>query len=384
MTPITPAGIELGAEPGTAFPEPLRGFAGGARVASWETERALWAPRTLLARDAGGGLLGAALTAGRPFAAYRKIVDVIAEDDATWAALVRAARDDAAAVSESRPEPIVVHFEHRAAFGALPEERRAELGRLGFVPARVPVPSVPSTRSGAPEEVEVWSWWRGGRAPALPPYYGQTTDVTCGAVSSLMALGVRGEERFEPEDLAGNRAAEIGFWRRATNLPACEPIGLAVETAKELRAADPAAPLPAVVLSAAGPVLVEDFGEEWDRALRVELQEESLRQAGELGLEVSRRWIEVSEIAELIAGGALVLLLIDLTELIADPTPHWVLACDVLDGSIVVADPWVNAETGETWADTYALPLPFDTVDRVTRWGDPAYRGVVVIPPAAG
>src|SRR5690606_9803807 len=114
-------------------------------------------------------------------------------------------------------------------------------------------------------------------------------------------------------------------------------------------------------------------------ALRVDLQLESLRQAHAAEIPIERRWIDISEVVELVRGGAQVLLLIDLTDLIDDPTPHWVLATDVVDEALIISDPWIQAANGETWADTYALPLPFTTVDRVTRWGEPTYRGVIIL-----
>lgn len=384
MTHTTPAAPALTTVEGARLPSELRSGLPPARSALWETERELWTPRTTVARDASGRPLGAALTAGRPLTAARKIVDAVADSDEVWAELVAAARDDLPPENAEHPAPIVVHFEEYLASAPLSAERRARLTTLGFTAHGRPVPSVPSTRPGDPSETAAWSWWRDGAPARIAPYYGQTTEVTCGAVSSLMAQSALGAAPFSPDDLAENRAAEIAFWRRATNLPACEPIGLAVETAKALAEHRLAGGPPHVLLSTDGPVLVDEFSSDpAERALRVDLQRESLRQAEQLGLPIERRWIEVDEIAERIRAGAWALLLIDLTELIADPTPHWVLATEVIGGSLLVSDPWVQYPNGETWVDAFALPIPLAGVDRVTRWGDPAYRGVILLPGAA-
>lgn len=377
----TLAPIEIGVETGTVPPRPLQDDAPEERLALWRTERSLWSPRLLVARDSSGAAIGAALTAGRPNTAYRKIVDILAADDEVWCALLVAARDDVPTAGAAEAAPVVVHFEEHLAHARFSDARVAQLAQLGFERAPRPVPSIPSTRTGDPTEVAAWSWWRGERPTRVAPYYGQTTEVTCGAVSSLMALEHLGRHRFDPESLVVNRAAEIAFWRRATNLPACEPVGLAVETAKDW-AESGLAETPRVILSAPGPVLVEEFSaDESERMLRTDLQLESLREAEELGLPIERRWIEVAEIVDLVDRGAQVLLLIDLTELVADPTPHWVLATDVVSGALIVSDPWVQYPNGETWVDTFALPIPFAGVDLVTRWGDPAFRGVIVLPP---
>ena len=56
------------------------------------------------------------------------------------------------------------------------------------------------------------------------------------------------------------------------------------------------------------------------------------------------------------------------------------LAHDVIGDSLIISDPWVEAEHGETWVDTSALPIPLPGIDLITRWSDPAYRGVIVVP----
>lgn len=367
-----------------ALPDPLLAGLTPERRALWSIDRAYWGPRLLLARDGAGNPLGAALTSGRPLTAYRKIVDIIAADDSVFAALLDAASTDAPPVSELRPAPRVAHFEEHLGIDPLDEHRAAALRAAGFVRAADPVPSIPSTRSGDPAQVAAWSKWLGAAPQRLAPYYGQTTDVTCGAVSSLMALELRGAGAFDPESLVENRAGELAFWRRATNLPACEPIGLAVETALSGAASDLFPSLPRVVLSTSEPVLLEEYAsDEGERFLRTDLQRESLRRAEELGVVVDRRWIDVDEIAEIVRGGDQVLLLIGLAELIGDPTPHWVLANELIGDALIVSDPWVQAPNGETWVDTFALPIPLSTIDRITRWGDPAYRGIAVLPTAS-
>lgn len=366
--------------PGASIPSGLTPLLSDARSELWAIDRELWTPRTLVALDAQGTPLGAALSAGRPLTSYRKVVDVFAAADSVFAALIDAVFTDAAG-SGADAEPLVVHFEEHLAIESLSDSRRTLLTERGFVTAPTPVPSVPSTRAGDPAEVAVWSRWNTSRPVRLAPYYGQTTEVTCGAVASLMALEQRGAGAFDPQSLEENRATEIAAWRRATNLPACEPIGLAVEVANSGTATGLLPSFPSVFLSATGPVLIEEFSsEEWERELRTDLQLESLRQAEALGIPIERRWIEVEEIAALVSEGAEVLLLIDLSLLINDPTPHWVLASDFIDGALIISDPWVQYPNGETWADTFALPIPLESVDRITRWGDPSYRGVIVLP----
>ena len=360
------------AVPGAETPDGI----GAERAALWSVERGLWAPRTV---RAGGGT---ALTASRPHTAYRKIVDVVAPDAAAFRSAVAAAAADRGYVGADRPEPLLVRFEEHPAVAPLDAEREAALRALGFTRDPDPVPSVPSTRPGDPARVRVWSRWLAGPPERTAPYYGQTTDVTCGAVTALMMFEGAGAPRFGA-DGDENQAREIAFWRSATNLPACEPVGLAVATAREIAATGAERSLPRVVLSAPDLVLLEWFERDPDELrLRTQLQRDGLRQAERLGVPVERRWMPAEEIRELVAGGDDVFLLITLDPLIGDPTPHWVLAHDVVGDAVIVSDPWVEAAHGETWADTSALPVPVAGIDRITRWGDPEYRGVVVVPRA--
>ena len=112
-----------------------------------------------------------------------------------------------------------------------------------------------------------------------PGYYAQTTLFTCGAVAALIAAEGSAAGGFGAG--VADRDVELGFWRRASNYPACEPIGLAVALHDHLGDA----PVE-VALDSEGPVLIENFTG-FDRSIRAELQEDSLCQARERGIPVS-------------------------------------------------------------------------------------------------
>lgn len=394
MTPHIQAGSTVTTESGAHFPANIPTTP--EREALWQVERALWAPRTFTVRSRDGEVLAAALTAGRPYSAYRKIVDVIACDDASFAMVVSAAassdgrenssetRGSAAspvATDAARPVPLVIRFEEHVALAPLSAEREQVLRYLGFTADAVPMPSVPSTLAGTPEYTRSWSLWHDGH-PATPvPYYGQTTDVTCGAVTALMMFQRDGIGEFTG-DSTSNHTRELAFWRRATNLPACDPIGLAVTTAEDLASrSSTASRAPRVIISTDDPVLLEDFVSDiYETRLRTQLQQESRRQAEHLGVAIETRWITAEEIRNIVAAGSDVFLLIALDPLIGDPSPHWVLAHEARGDHLIVSDPWVEQAHGESWVDTSGVPIPLKTIDLITRWGNPEYRSVVVVP----
>lgn len=354
---------------------------GAERATLWTIERELWAPRTVRLGH------GAALTAGRPHTAYRKIVDVYASSLAEFRALVRAAVSDILPnPSGSRPAPIVVKFEEHPNRAPLTEQHHAILLELGFVQSPAPFPSVASTRVDSIEFTRGWSKWFGGAPQRSIAYYGQTTDVTCGPTAALMSLEKSGMNRLGT-DRDENQAIEIAIWRRATNYPACDPVSLALTIAEDVERFGSSAQSgheilpPTVILSAPGLVLIDDEPTNEDEIrLRTALQLDALRRAESSGLPIERRWFTAAEIRDIVAGGASVLLLISLMPLINDPNAHWVLVHDVQGDTLIVSDPWVESGRGESWVDCSEMPIPLAGIDLIAKWGDPVYRAIIVLP----
>lgn len=326
---------------------------GEERAQRWSAPRGAYRPALVTVTE-GGEVLAAALETGRPATAGTTAVDPWWRDESVGAALVRALRDRARARDD-----IALKW-------SSPEELPPFAAEAGFVPLRRPYGAV-----GTQSTLGAVLWLR--HLPhAEPGYYAQTTLFTCGAVASLMGAGLRGIEGFAGD--SQDRDVELGFWRLASNYPACEPFGLAVTTAEHVGTS-----AVEVSLDHDGPVLVENYtGFELD--FRSELQAESRRRAEELGIVVSGVRVGVEEIARRVAGGDLALLLIDEEPMHGEHGPHWVLA-HASDGVdvVIVEDPWINRDTGETWVDTHELPVRLADLDRLVRWSDEGYRGVIFI-----
>ncbi len=323
------------------------------RVARWRLPRSAYRPAVHTARGAGGALVAAALTSGRPATAATKIVDLWWTDEAAAQDVV----DAVVAAARGRGD-VAVKWESPDA-AALPPFAT----HLGFRPLRRPWAALGT------ENVHGHVLWLAPAAHDEPGYYAQTTLFTCGAVAALMAAEGAGAEGFSGD--ADDRDRELAFWRRASNYPACEPIGLAVAVHDHL--AD--APVE-VALDLEGPALVEGFTG-FDRSFREELQADSLRQAGDRGIPVRRDRVAVSEIAERVAGGESCLLLIDEAPMHGEAGPHWIFAHAVVGGAVIVEDPWINVEAGESWVDTHEMPVHPDDLDSLVRWGADGYRGVI-------
>lgn len=338
-----------------ASPEPLRLLAPGDLLARWRAvDRSAQAPHlVVVAGEDGQGWSGAALVTARPHTAYLKIVDAVGDVPATVAAVVEHARHRGLAQ---------VKWE---GWTARPEDAAA----AGFSPMRPPLARAEDTAGPDAGYVR----WLGVDTVAEPPYYGQTTHFTCGAVVALVArvhAGVMTDEELD-------RRAELTLWREATNFPACEPVGLGVA----VRRAWPTSPVE-VHLDTDGPVLLDHCPRD-EQEWRAVLQSASRTDAGRIGVRVDPRTFTVDAIRRTIGRRDQVLLLISLTAMLGFDVPHWVLCHGVVPGAVVIEDPWANTTTGDTWVDAHLLPVPDPSLDTMSTLSPGPFRGAVTIGPAA-
>ncbi|MEZ3161711.1 peptidase C39 family protein [Microbacterium sp. BWT-B31] len=336
--------------------EQLQAALGADRAALWTLPREGYRPELSVVRDHDGAPRAAVLTSGRPATAATKIVDVWwrsgAEADAE--ALVRSVverareRGDVAVkwqVAPDAPAPALIEA-------------------LGFAELRHPWSALGT------EGTRGFVRWLTDAPAREPGYYAQSTLFTCGSVAALIAADAHGHAGFAGDGVR-DRDLEVGFWRRASNYPACEPVGLAVALQEHLPSLGVE-----VALDHDGPVLIEGFTG-FDRDFRAELQAESAQRAEALGIPLRRDRAAVDEIIRRVGAGECALLLIDEEPMHGETGPHWVTAHGVAGAALVVDDPWINVEAGETWVDTHAMPVLPGDVDRLVRWSDAGYRGVV-------
>lgn len=343
------------------------------RASLWLLDRSRYRPQLHVIRNDDNYPIAAVLTSARPHTAARKIVDVVAPDNETRRRLVDRVVADARVSTEVAA--LKWQWHSWSDSEGFPEIAAAS----GFVPLNAPYASISSTLNSGPDSVRGAVLWLRAKAPASAPYYGQTTDFTCGAVSLIMALQAGGGQLIRQGgelEQSSNRLEEMAIWRQATNMPACEPVGLAVAAADWLASHDGS--IPEVHISTDRPVLLDGFGD--DAAVwREQLQRESWRRAEQLGMPVVRDWVGMEVIFARVAAGASALLLIDEVPMHGDEVPHWVFMHAVVGEVAVVQDPWVDAAGGETWVDASELPISAADIDLMTRYEDPPVRGVVFL-----
>ncbi|MFJ7198601.1 MULTISPECIES: peptidase C39 family protein [unclassified Streptomyces] len=298
--------------------------------------------------DDGDDWAAAALVTARPHTAYLKIVDAVGDVPTAVEAVVSHARDRG--LAQVKWEGWTVDPEAAAA--------------LGFVPLSLPLTQA---EPGGPGTGYVRALYDG--EVAEPPYYGQTTHFTCGAVTALVAQAHAGALPRESFD----RQAELTLWRDATNFPACEPVGLGVA----VRRAWPSSPV-TVFLDTERPVLLDQYPQD-EQEWRAVLQRTSRVEAGRAGVPVDSRHLSMTAIRSALGRREHVLLLVSLAGMQGFDVPHWVLCHGAVPGALVIEDPWTHTAAGDTWVDAHLLPVPDLALDAMSTVSPDRFRGAVII-----
>ncbi|MFJ8753462.1 peptidase C39 family protein [Streptomyces sp. NPDC102441] len=332
-----------------ASPAPLRRLVDEVPERWHTVDRSAHAPHIVAVPGDGEDWTAAALVTARPQTSYLKIVDAVGDVQAAVRAVVAHARGQGLAQ---------VKWE---GWTASPEAAAA----AGFAPLSPPL--TPAEEGAGPDAGYV-RWLRDG-AGTEPPYYGQTTHFTCGAVTALVAQAHAGTLPREALD----RRAELTLWRDATNFLACEPVGLGVA----VRRAWPSSPV-TVHLDTERPVLLDHLPEK-EQEWRALLQRTSRTEAGRTGVPVDPRRLSLTAVRSAIGRREHVLLLVSLAGMQGFDVPHWVLCHGVVPGAVVIEDPWAQAAAGDTWVDAHLLPVPDASLDTMSVISADHFRGAVVI-----
>ncbi|WP_102959415.1 peptidase C39 family protein [Mangrovicella endophytica] len=204
------------------------------------------------------------------------------------------------------------------------------------------------------------------------PYYEQTTDFTCGSCCLMMALA---------RDVPGfvlDPVMEIRLWREATTIfmmsgpGGCEPYGLAVAAHEAGLAAE-------IHVSTPGDLFLEGVRSAEKQKVMGLAQEDFRRRAEAYGIPVAIRPFTLDELRAALAEGKTAIVLISGYHMFGKKVPHWVLAHADDGRHIVIHDPWVADERGESIADAASLPIPYATFDRIARFGKVGLRSAVFL-----
>lgn len=204
------------------------------------------------------------------------------------------------------------------------------------------------------------------------PYYEQRTDFTCGPACLMMALA-----RFVPETNL-DPMLEIRLWREATTIfmmaghGGCEPFGLAVAAHEH--------GLSASILVSTDEFLFMNSVRDPEKRQVMEYAQADFRdRVASYRIPVDYRAFTLDDVRSAIAAGKLVAVLVSGWFMFGKKVPHWVLAHGDDGRHIMIHDPWVEDEVGETVADAANLPVPYEVFDRIARYGASGLRAAVFL-----
>lgn len=204
------------------------------------------------------------------------------------------------------------------------------------------------------------------------PFYEQTTDFTCGSCCLMMAMA-----HFIP-GFVMDPVAEIRLWREATTVfmmsgpGGCEPYGLAVAAHEFGLDAE-------IHVSSPGDLFLEGVRSLEKQKVMALAQEDFRRRAEAYKIPLTIRPFALDDLRAAIAAGKTAVVLISGYHMFGKKVPHWVLAHGDDGRHIIIHDPWVADERGESIADAANLPIPYATFDRIARFGKIGLRSAVFL-----
>jgi predicted double-glycine peptidase len=205
------------------------------------------------------------------------------------------------------------------------------------------------------------------------PHYNQTTDFTCGPSSLLMAM------KTLDRKADFSRAQELQLWREATTIfmggpqhGGCGATGLALAAHRRGFRAE-------VWVNHAGTLLGtrpadKDRGKVMDvldRADRAEMKR--------LGIPYRIGALTIDDLEQVLAVGAVPIVLVSMEYIHQDPTAHWVVVTGIDDTDVTVNDPWISRNKGQTRRTVTDYAVPRAEFDKMTRYGKRKERATVLI-----
>ena len=202
------------------------------------------------------------------------------------------------------------------------------------------------------------------------PWYGQTTDFTCGPACLLMAMGALQSERLL------ERREELQIWREATTVfmtsghGGCSPQGLALAAWRRgFRVR--------LELSLAGPLFLDGVRNEHKKDVMRLVHEEFTAQLAQT--DVERVIGAPLDLPRLLKAGGQPLVLISSYRLTRSKSPHWVVVTDCDEDFVYLHDPDVDHSQHRQPIDCQHVPVSHGEFEKMCRFGRGKLRAVVIL-----
>lgn len=204
------------------------------------------------------------------------------------------------------------------------------------------------------------------------PFYQQTWDFTCGPCCLMMAAA-----HFDP-GFVPDKVREIRLWREATTVfmmsgpGGCEPFGLAVAGHELGLDAE-------ILVSSDGPLFLRSVRSAEKRGVMEVAQADFRDRAARHGIPVGWRSFALDDVRGALADGRLALVLVSGYLMFGQKVPHWVLAIGDDGRHIMIHDPWVEDERGESMTDAANIPVPYGIFMKMAQFGRDGLRAAVLL-----
>lgn len=204
------------------------------------------------------------------------------------------------------------------------------------------------------------------------PFYEQTTDFTCGSACLAMAFG-----RYVSKDYL-DPVWEVRLWREATTVfmlagpGGCEPYGLAVVAAEHgLK--------PEIWCSSRDYLFLDTVRDPEKRRVMELAQRDFRNRVRAAKIPVRTTAFTLKSLRGALNAGKTAIVLVSGYLMMGAKIPHWVVAHADDGRHIIVHDPWVEEEHGETAGDAANIPVPYAIFDRIARYGRSGLRAAVIL-----
>jgi ribosomal protein S18 acetylase RimI-like enzyme len=212
----------------------------------------------------------------------------------------------------------------------------------------------------------------GRKLPEGLPFYAQSTPFTCGPATLMMALNsVRA-------DYPISRLEELTIWREATTIylttghGGCSPQGLALAAVKrgmQVR----------LLLSDLSVPFIDGVRSEHKREVMTLVNNAFNDECAANGVEQVVSPLSIELLAEALAQGDKVLLLISTYRLNRNKAPHWVWLVGMDDAFAYINDPDVDHDLDQAATDNVFVPVSHENLAAMIQYGRRRYTAAVIL-----
>lgn len=204
------------------------------------------------------------------------------------------------------------------------------------------------------------------------PHYLQTLEFTCGPATLMMAM--HGLDHATPLD----RRLELRLWRESTMIfmtsghGGCGPHGLALAAWRRGFEVE-------LYLSDDRPPFLESVRDPEKREVIRLVHEEFFEAIGETDIAVRHRPLDVAELTEKFASGAMVIVLISHYRIYGDKVPHWIIMSGFDQRFVYVHDPYIGNRSHGSSSDCVSIPVLRREFELMARYGRSRLQAAIVL-----